>query len=77
MRQKTYIEIKIEISICWLLRKRKLKYEGSKVDENGQEIWTLRVTGQDRFEKVVNPHLSEGQIEQLSGQMGQILQVDF
>lgn len=60
-----------------LMRKRKLKYESSKIDETGQEVWTLRVTGQDRFEKVVNPHLSEDQIEQLSGQMGQILQVDF
>ena len=60
-----------------LMRKRKLKYESSKTDEAGCEVWTLRVTGQDRTETVVNPHLSEDQIEQLSGQMGQILQVDF
>jgi uncharacterized protein YneF (UPF0154 family) len=26
---------------------------------------------------VVNPHLTEDQIEQLSAQMGQILQMDF
>jgi hypothetical protein len=60
-----------------LMRKRKLKYDSSAIDETGSEVWTLRVTGQDRIEKVVNPHLSEDQIEQLSGQMGQILQVDF
>ncbi len=60
-----------------LMRKRKLKYEASSTDEAGNEVWTLRVTGQDRMEKVINPHLSEDQIEQLSGQMGQILQVEF
>jgi hypothetical protein len=60
-----------------LMRKRKLKYESSHIDSTGQELWTLRVTGQDRTETVVNPHLTEDQIEQLSGQMGQILQVEF
>ena len=60
-----------------LMRKRKLKYESSHIDSTGQELWTLRVTGQGRTETVVNPHLTEDQIEQLSGQMGQILQVEF
>ncbi len=60
-----------------LMRKRKLKYESSEMDAAGRELWTLRVTGQDRSATVVNPHLSEDQIEQLSGQMGQILQADF
>lgn len=60
-----------------LMRKRKLKYDGCKIDDAGKEVWTLRVTGQDRFEKVVNPHLSEDQIEGLTSQMGQILQMDF
>ncbi len=60
-----------------LMRKRKLKYESSEIDAAGWELWTLRVTGQDRSATVVNPHLSEDQIEQLSGQMGQILQADF
>ena len=59
-----------------LMRKKKLKYESGKT-ENGQEIWTVRVTGQDRREDVVNPHLTEEQIEQLSAQMSQILQSDL
>ena len=58
------------------MRKRKLKYDSSKTD-NGDEIWTLRVTGEDRKVEVLNPHLDEEQIEELSGQMGQILQVDL
>lgn len=60
-----------------LMRKRKLKYDSSEIGPDGSEVWLLRVTGQDRTEKVVNPHLTEDRIEQLSGQMGQILQVDF
>lgn len=59
-----------------LMRKRKLKYDGCRI-EDGQEIWTLKVTGQDRAADVVNPHLTEDQIESLSAQMGQILQADF
>lgn len=59
-----------------LMRKKRLKYEGSRV-ENGQEIWTVRVVGQDRLEEVVNPKLTEEQIQQLSEQMGQILQSEL
>ena len=60
-----------------LMRKRKLKYDGCKIDEDGAEVWSLKVTGQDRFAKVTNPHLTEDQIEGLTAQMGQILQADF
>ena len=59
-----------------LMRKRKLKYDSSRI-EDGKEVWSLRVTGQDRHVEVVNPNLTEEQIEQLSGQMGEIMQVDL
>lgn len=59
-----------------LMRKRKLKYDGCKIEDDN-EIWTLKVTGQDRYEQVINPHLAEDQIEGLTSQMGQILQMDF
>ena len=59
-----------------LMRKRKLKYESCTIEE-GVERWTLKVTGQDRLANVINPHLTEDQIESLSSQMGQILQMDF
>ena len=45
--------------------------------ENDKEIWHLRVVGEDRFVDVVNPHLQEAQIEQLSSQISLILQVDL
>lgn len=59
-----------------LMRKRRLKYDSSKT-EDGKEIWKLKVAGAGDFVKVENPHLTEEQIEQLSSQVGQILQVDL
>jgi hypothetical protein len=57
-----------------LMRKKRLKYESSKGDK---EIWRLRVVGSKEFVEVVNPHLDELEIRQLSSQIGQILQVDL
>lgn len=59
-----------------LMRKKRLKYESSRL-EDGREIWTVKLTGQDRSEEVENPHLTDEQIEQLSAQMSQILQTDL
>ena len=59
-----------------LMRKRRLKYDGTKADGD-REIWRLRVTGDTEIVDVVNPHLNEDQIEELSSQIGQILQMDM
>ncbi len=59
-----------------LMRKRQLKYNATRV-ENGKEIWRLRIVGEKEIVEVINPHLDEEQIEQLSSQIGQILQTDL
>ena len=59
-----------------LMRKRKLKYDSSKT-ENGKEIWRLRIAGEKEIVEVINPHLDEQQIQQLSSQIGNILQVEL
>lgn len=59
-----------------LMRKRRLKYDATKT-EDGREIWRLRVVGEGVFAEVVNPHLDEEQIGQLSSQIGQILHTDL
>jgi len=62
-----------------LMRKRRLKYDATRV-EDGKEIWRLRIVGEKsaaRRIEVINPHLDEEQIEQLSSQIGQILQTDL
>ena len=56
-----------------LMRKRILKYEGTKTQDD-KEIWLLRTVGDKQICEVVNPHLNEEQIEQLSSQLGGILQ---
>ncbi len=59
-----------------LMRKRLLKYDSSRTEDD-KEIWRLRIVGEEKFTEVVNPHLDEGQIEQLSSQLSDILQVDL
>ncbi len=58
-----------------LMRKRRLKYDSGRT-EDGREIWRLRVVGQNDLVDVINPGLSEEKIEQLSGQIGQILNAE-
>jgi len=59
-----------------LMRKRILKYDSSEL-KDGKEIWTLRATGEKRSVHVVNPHLSEDQVAELSSQIGEILQIEM
>ncbi len=59
-----------------LMRKRLLKYESQQL-RDGLEVWRMKVAGTKDFADVVNPHLDESKIEELSSQMGEILQVDL
>lgn len=57
-----------------MMRKRLLRYNTTD-NLDGQELWKLKVTGQKREVCVVNPHLSEDEIEKLSDNIGQIMQM--
>jgi len=59
-----------------LMRKRRLKYDSTKMDAQ-REIWCLRVAGDKDVVEVVNPHLAEDQVETLTSQIGQILQANL
>ena len=59
-----------------LMRKRILKYDETKTVDD-QELWRLRVVGEKHIVEVINPHLDEEQIEQLSSQIGEILHTDL
>lgn len=59
-----------------LMRKRRLKYDSSQTRDD-KEIWRLRITGDKEVVEVINPHLDEAQIEQLTSKMGEILQTDL
>jgi len=60
-----------------LLRKRKLRLVGREEFEGG-EFWLLRFKGTDRDPvKVKNPGIAEEEIQNLSEQLGEILQGDL
>jgi hypothetical protein len=59
-----------------LMRKRRLKYDGTRM-EDGREVWSLRVVGEKAMVEVANPHLDDEQIELLTSQVGQIMQMDL
>lgn len=61
-----------------LMRKRLLKYDATREGDD-KEIWRLRIVGDksaDNRVEVINPHLDEEQVSQLSSQIGQILHTD-
>ena len=59
-----------------LMRKRILKYDATRI-EDGKEIWRLRIVGDKQTVEVIDPQLDEEQIEQLSSQIGEILQTEL
>ncbi len=59
-----------------LMRKRRLKYDSSKIEDN-KEIWRLRIAGEKEFVEVTNPNLDDEQVKQLTSQVGEILQTDL
>ena len=55
-----------------LMRKRMLVYEDSRKDGD-REIWTMRFRGREDKLDMINPHLTEEQMIEVSGQLGEIL----
>ncbi|MEE9178223.1 MAG: hypothetical protein V3U46_07310, partial [Acidimicrobiia bacterium] len=59
-----------------LLRKRLLRYEGSAV-ENEVEAWRMTLMSDRSDHRVVNPRLTDDQIEGVSQQLSAILHGDM
>jgi hypothetical protein len=55
-----------------LIRKRLLVYESSRV-ENGRDIWAVRFKGREERLDLVDPKLDEPQVQEVSRQLGEIL----
>lgn len=56
-----------------LMRKRLIVYESSRHDEAGKELWQVRFKGKDQMMELLNPKLDESQIQDVSTQLGEIL----
>ena len=59
-----------------LMRKRLLQYE-STATADGQEVWEMLLTYDKSMHRVVNPHLTDDQIEDVSQQLSAILHSDM
>ena len=59
-----------------LMRKRLLRYEDSAVEE-GTEIWAMTLSRDQSRHRVVNPHLTDDQIEAVSRELSAILHSDM
>ena len=55
-----------------LMRKRLLRYEGTDIVD-GAEVWTMTSPADQVRHKVINPRLTDGQIEGVSEQLSAIL----
>ena len=64
-----------------LMRKRLLKYEASEKlttdDGSPQEWWVLSVRGEEQRLRLLNPHLDETRIQQVSQQLSEILEAEL
>ena len=58
-----------------LMRKRILKYEETLLD-GGLEFWLMRLSKQSEVYRVLNPRLSDDEIENVSQELGAILHGD-
>lgn len=59
-----------------LMRKRRVVYESSRI-EDANEIWSMRFRGREEKMDLLNPHLSEQQVGEVSSQLGEILCADL
>ncbi len=57
-----------------LMRKKLLVYDRTERDEHGQDVWQMHFRGSDTTEAVIDPHLDEDKIAEVSGQLGQIME---
>jgi hypothetical protein len=66
-----------------LMRKKLLRYEGSRVEkipasgdqpETRRELWKMVPKGEEEALEILNPQLDEAQIQQVTEQLGEILE---
>lgn len=55
-----------------LMRKKLLSYESSST-RDGREVWLMKPKGRDETLELLNPHLNEEQVKDVSTQLGEIL----
>jgi len=73
--QETRVHFRFVLALI-LMRKRLLKYEDSKQVDGGEQ-WQMRMVKDQSMHHVVNPQLSEDEIQRVSRELGTILHGDM
>lgn len=60
-----------------LMRKRLIGYDAQHEDKAGQSYWTVRMRGREGLFELLNPQLTEDQVGDVAGQLGEILQSEL
>jgi hypothetical protein len=59
-----------------LMRKKLLAYDRTEADGEGRDIWKMHFKGSGETHDVIDPHMDEDQILQVSQDLGQIMELD-
>ena len=57
-----------------LMRKKLLVYDRAETDTDGRETWSMHFKGSDQRHSVIDPHMDEDKIADVSHQLGTILE---
>lgn len=60
-----------------LMRKKLLIYEGMDRHDDGADVWKMRFKGADAIHEVIDPHMDEEKIAEVSSSLGEIMEGDF
>lgn len=60
-----------------LMRKKLLVYDSSRKLSDGRDLWTMHFKGGGQTSEVVDPHLDEQRIADLSRELGEILEAEL
>lgn len=59
-----------------LMRKRLLKYVSTEQKPDGEEIWIMKMAGEEKDYRVPNPHLDDEAIEKIRAELSSVLAGD-
>ncbi len=59
-----------------LMRKKLLIYDRMRKEADGGEVWLMHFRGDEKTREVIDPHMDEEKIADVSRQLNQIMEVD-
>jgi hypothetical protein len=72
-KEPARISLRFVLSLI-LMRKKLLSYEGTHKLPDGQDAWIMRFKGQEATHDVIDPHMDEAKIAEVSSHLGEVLE---